>query len=209
MTINQIYIDGKFVSPMGKQIMELYNPENDTKVTEVTLANAQDVDLAVAAAKNAFFTFAQTTIKERGEMLERLAGAIMARKDELDAVALKEYGSPVSATKGRTAYAGQIFLDTKEAMEGFAFTQKLEHATIVQQPLGVIAAITPWNADYTHICGKLAPAIASGCTIVIKPSELSAVQTQILAECFHVAGIPKGVINILNGTGEEVGAARW
>lgn len=209
MTINQIYIDGKFVSPMGKQIMELYNPENGTKVTEVTLANAEDVDLAVAAAKKAFITFAQTTIKERGEMLERLAGAIMTRKDELDAVALKEYGSPVSATKGRTAFAGQIFLDTKEAMEGFAFTQKLEHATIVQQPLGVIAAITPWNADYTHICGKLAPAIAGGCTIVIKPSELSAVQTQILAECFHAAGIPKGVINILNGTGEEVGAARW
>jgi len=206
-TIDKIYIDGKFITPIGQQILELYNPQDGTKATEVTLANAQDVDIAVAVAKRAFKTFSKTTLKERGEMLERLALAITSRKDELDAIAVSEYGSPISATKGRTRYAAQIFLDTKEAMEGFEFSKTLGDAIIVQQPLGVIAAITPWNADYTHICGKLAPAIATGCTIVIKPSELSAAQTQLLAECFDSAGIPGGIINILNGTGEEVGAA--
>ncbi|KQS36220.1 aldehyde dehydrogenase family protein [Pedobacter sp. Leaf194] len=206
-TIDKIYIDGKFVTPLGQQTLELFNPEDGSKASVVTLANAQDVELAVAAAKKAFKTFSKTTIKERGEMLERLAQAILDRKDELNAVAVSEYGSPISATKGRTHYAAQIFLDTKEAMDGFEFSKTLEHATIVQQPLGVIAAITPWNADYTHICGKLAPAIATGCTIVIKPSEISAEQTHLLTECFHAAGIPDGVINILNGTGDVVGAA--
>jgi aldehyde dehydrogenase (NAD+) len=206
-TIDKIYIDGKFVSPIGQQILDLYNPEDGTKAAEVTLANAEDVNLAIAAAKKAFKTFSKTTIKERGEMLERLAQSIIDHKDELNAVAIREYGSPISATNGRTYYAAQIFLDTKEAMDGFEFSKTLEHAKIVQQPLGVIAAITPWNADYTHICGKLAPAIATGCTIVIKPSEISAEQTQVLTDCFHSAGIPDGVINILNGTGDVVGAA--
>lgn len=85
-------------------------------------------------------------------MLERLARVLMDKKDELNEMAVREYGSPISATKGRTEYAAQIFLDTKEAMDSFEFSKTLEHATIVHQPLGVIAAITPWNADYTHIC---------------------------------------------------------
>lgn len=205
-TIDKIYVDGQFTAPHGTETQDLYNPATGKKIGIVQLGDQIDTDQAIEAAKTAFLTFSKSTLKERGEILQRLHDAILANEEELNNAAVEEYGSPISATKGRTRYAAQIFLDTKAAMEGFEFEKQLEYATIVNEPLGVIAAITPWNADYTHICGKLAPAIAAGCTIVIKPSEISAIQTQILTECFDQAGVPKGVINIVNGTGPVVGA---
>jgi aldehyde dehydrogenase (NAD+) len=206
-TIDKIYINGTFASPQGKEILPLFNPATGERIGDVYLGDETDVNEAVKAAKAAFKTFSKTSVKERGEILVRLYEALIAREDELNAAAIEEYGSPIMATKGRTRYSAQLFLDAKEAMENFEFKTKLEHAIIVNEPLGVIAAITPWNADYTHICGKLAPAIATGCTMVIKPSELSAIQTQILTECFHAANVPAGIINIVNGTGTLVGAA--
>ena len=205
--IDKIYINGAFTSPHGKEILPLFNPATGDRIGDVYLGDETDVNEAVKAAKAAFKNFSKTSVKERGEILVRLYEAMIAREDDLNAAAVEEYGSPITATKGRTRYSAQLFLDAKEAMENFAFETKLEHAIIVNEPLGVIAAITPWNADYTHICSKLAPAIATGCTMVIKPSELSAVQTQILTECFDAANVPAGVINIVNGTGLIVGAA--
>lgn len=204
--IDKIYVNGRFTAPHGTETQDLYNPATGEKIGIVHLGDKIDTDQAIEAAKTAFLTFSKSTLKERGEILQRLYDAILANEEALNKAAVEEYGSPISATKGRTRYAAQIFLDTKAAMESFEFEKQLEYATIVNEPLGVIAAITPWNADYTHICGKLAPAIAAGCTIVIKPSEISAIQTQILTECFDHAGVPKGVINIVNGTGPVVGA---
>ncbi|TDO73109.1 aldehyde dehydrogenase (NAD+) [Flavobacterium chryseum] len=204
--IDKIYVDGQFTAPHGTATQDLYNPATAEKIGIVHLGDQVDTNKAIEAAKKAFLTFSKSTLKERGEILQRLHDAILANEEALNNAAVEEYGSPISATKGRTRYAAQIFLDTKAAMESFEFEKQLEYATIVNEPLGVIAAITPWNADYTHICGKLAPAIAAGCTIVIKPSELSAIQTQILTECFDQAGVPNGVINIVNGTGPVVGA---
>ncbi|MBC7846934.1 MAG: aldehyde dehydrogenase family protein [Flavobacterium sp.] len=205
-SINKIYINGAFVTPKGSELQDLFNPATGQKIGTVVLGNEVDTNEAVEAAKAAFTSFSKTTLNERGEILQRLHDIIMAREEELNKTAVEEYGSPIRATVGRTHYSAQIFLDTKLAMEGFEFEKKLEYATIVNEPLGVVGAITPWNADYTHICGKLAPAIATGCTIVIKPSELSALQTQVLTECFHEAKVPAGVINIVNGTGPVVGA---
>lgn len=204
--IDKIYVDGSFIEPHGTETLNLYNPATGEKIGMVRLGDPDDTNKAIEAAKKAFVTFSKSTLQERGEILQRLHDAIGANEEQLNKAAVEEYGSPISATKGRTRYAAQIFLDTKAAMEGFEFEKQLEYATIVNEPLGIIAAITPWNADYTHICGKLAPAIAAGCTIVIKPSEISAIQTQILTECFDQAGVPKGVINIVNGTGPVVGA---
>ncbi|QSB25279.1 aldehyde dehydrogenase family protein [Flavobacterium sp. CLA17] len=204
--IDKIYVDGHFTAPHGTETQDLYNPATAEKIGIVHLGDQVDTNKAIEAAKKAFLTFSKSTLKERGEILQRLHDAILANEEALNNAAVEEYGSPIAATKGRTRYAAQIFLDTKAAMEEFEFEKQLEYATIVNEPLGVIAAITPWNADYTHICGKLAPAIAAGSTIVIKPSELSAIQTQILTECFDQAGVPNGVINIVNGTGPVVGA---
>ncbi|MHC0442802.1 aldehyde dehydrogenase family protein [Flavobacterium sp. 3-210] len=200
-------MDGSFIEPHGTETLHLYNPATGEKIGLVHLGDQDDTNRAIEAAKRAFVTFSKSTLEQRGEILQRLHDAILANEEELNKAAVEEYGSPISATKGRTRYAAQLFLDTKAAMEEFEFEKQLEYATIVNEPLGIIAAITPWNADYTHICGKLAPAIAAGCTIVIKPSEISAIQTQILTDCFHQAGVPNGVINIVNGTGPVVGAA--
>ena len=196
-----------FVNPNGKEEQALFNPATGEKIGTVILGDETDVDKAVLAAKKAFVTFPATTLIERGELLLRLHQSIIDREDDLNQAAITEYGSPITATKGRTRYAAQIFLDAKEAMEAFEFEKRLQHASIINEPIGVIVAITPWNADYTHICGKIAPAIATGCTIVVKPSELSAIQTQLLTECFHAAGVPAGVVNIVNGTGAIVGNA--
>lgn len=204
--IDHIYINGKFVKPHGCQVQDLTNPSNGEIIGQVTLGDEHDVQAAISAAKAAFKTFSKTSIEERSHMLQKLHDAIMAKADVLVAAAVEEYGSPVVATTGRTYGSAGCFLQIKEAMKDFEFVKYIRKTKVTLEPIGVCASITPWNANYNHICGNLAPAIAAGCTMVIKPSELSAIQTQLLTECFHEAGIPSGVINIVNGTGEVVGA---
>jgi acyl-CoA reductase-like NAD-dependent aldehyde dehydrogenase len=139
-------------------------------------------------------------------MLQRLHDVMVAKSEALIQATVEEYGAPVSVATMLTDLAIKNWLHAKEELQTFEFTKYIGKAKVVLEPLGVVGAITPWNADYTHMSGKLAPAIAMGCTVVIKPSELSAIQTQLFAECIHEAGIPAGVINIVNGTGEVVGA---
>jgi aldehyde dehydrogenase (NAD+) len=204
--IDKVYVNGEFIKPYGTNTMDLINPDTLDILGKVTLCNKKDANYAVKCAKSAFISFSKTSIKERGEMLQSLYDAISKREDELNEAAVLEYGSPITAARGRTKFAKNTFLTAKEQMERFKFESRLKDGTrVLRTPLGVIAAITPWNANYTHICQKLAPAIASGCTVVMKPSEYSAIQTQILCECFKDAGLPSGVLNIVNGIGEEVG----
>jgi aldehyde dehydrogenase (NAD+) len=203
--INQIYVNGQFVKTHGRTVMDLINPSTKQVIGQVTLGDEKDTQDAIAAAKAAFKTFSRTSVEERSNMLQRLHDVIIKNADVLNRVAVEEYGSPVTATAGRTQFAAQTFLLAKETLQDFEFVKQVGRSTVFMQPLGVIGAITPWNADYTHIANKLAPAIATGCTIVIKPSELSALQTQAFIECLHEAGIPAGVINIVNGAGEVVG----
>jgi aldehyde dehydrogenase (NAD+) len=203
--INHIYVNGQFVKPHGKTVMDLINPSTKQVIGQVTLGDEKDTQDAIAAAKAAFKAFSRTSVEERSNMLQRLHDIIIKHADELNRVAVEEYGSPAVATAGRTRFAAQTFLLAKEILQDFEFVKQVGSSTVFMQPLGVIGAITPWNADYTHITNKLAPAIATGCTIVIKPSELSALQTQAFIECLHEAGIPAGVINIVNGAGEVVG----
>ncbi|MDR1007407.1 MAG: aldehyde dehydrogenase family protein [Campylobacteraceae bacterium] len=205
--IDKVYINGEFVKPHGIKTLTLINPNTLDAIGEVTLCDKKDAAYAIKCAKEAFKTFSKTSIQERGEILQRLYNAMSKREDELNAAALMEYGSPISATKGRTRFAKNSFLIAREQMNRFEFKRILEdNSKILKVPLGVVAAIAPWNANYTHICQKLAPAIAAGCTVVFKPSEYSAIETQILCECFDDARLPKGVINIVNGIGEEVGS---
>jgi aldehyde dehydrogenase (NAD+) len=205
--IDKVYINGEFVKPHGTKTLTLINPDTLDEIGKVTLCDQKDAAYAIKCAKEAFKTFSKTSIQERGEILQRLYNAMSKREDELNAAVLMEYGSPISATKGRTRFAKNSFLTAREQMNKFEFERFLEDGSrILKAPLGVVAAIAPWNANYTHICQKLAPAIAAGCTVVFKPSEYSAIETQILCECFEEARIPKGVINIVNGIGEEIGS---
>ncbi|HEY4079755.1 MAG TPA: aldehyde dehydrogenase family protein [Burkholderiaceae bacterium] len=205
-TINQLYIDGAFVEPHGTERLELVNPTTEDILGHVVLADREDALRAVAAAKRALPSFSQTSKAERVDMLKRLHAAVLSRKDALRDATVEEYGGPLSRSSWVSQYAAQSFLDAATVLETYEFEQRAGRSTVVMEPVGVALLITPWNSNAGSICSKLAMAIAAGCTTVIKPSELSAIQTQILAEALHEAGLPPGVINILNGRGDVIGA---
>ncbi|WP_238860769.1 aldehyde dehydrogenase family protein [Clostridium sp. YIM B02569] len=204
--IDKIYINGEFIKPNGTESMDIINPSTKEIIGRVILGNEVDTQKAIAAAKEAFKTFSKTTLEERSDMLKRLYDAVISRADELTQACVEEYGAAVKAAAGRTQLTANSFLWAKEVMEEFEFTKYIGKAKVVLEPVGVIALITPWNANNSQIAIKVATAISAGCAVVIKPSEFCAIQTQILAECFHEAGIPSGVINIVNGLGSSVGA---
>jgi aldehyde dehydrogenase (NAD+) len=205
-TIEQIYIDGAFVTPHGEERFELFNPATEEAIGTVRLADAEDTRRAIAAAKRAFGTFSRTGIEERIALLQRMHDAVLARENDLFEAIREEYGAPVSRSRWMTRYASSVFVEAIETLRAFDFEWRMGSATVVMQPVGVAGLITPWNSNAGFICGKLAAAIAAGCTTVIKPSEMSALQTQIVTEALHEAGAPAGVFNIVTGRGEVVGA---
>lgn len=205
--LNQIYVDGAFVTPHGEEPFELFNPATEAVIGTVRLADAEDVRRAIAAAKRALPGWSQTTLPERAALLRRMHAAIAAREDELFDAITEEYGAPVSRSRWMAQYAAQVFLDAIHAMEHFAFERDMGIAHVVMQPVGVVGLITPWNANASFITGKLAAALATGCTAVIKPSEMSALQTRVVMEALHEAAAPAGVFNIVTGRGDVVGAA--
>ncbi|WHT44388.1 aldehyde dehydrogenase family protein [Ochrobactrum sp. SSR] len=204
--IDKIYIEGQFVTPKGNEMADLHNPSTEEKIGTVRLAGAEDAREAVAAAKRAFPAFSRTAKAERIDMLEQLNAAVLARVPDLTEAMALEYGAPQVFTRFSVPHAASSFATMAAVLEEYQFERKIGRARVVMQPSGVAAAITPWNSNIGFITSKLATAIAAGSTIVIKPSEMSAIQTQILTECLHEAGLPKGVFNIVNGFGNVVGA---
>ncbi|MET0505827.1 MAG: aldehyde dehydrogenase family protein, partial [Luteibacter sp.] len=154
-----------------------------------------------------FPAFSRTTEEQRIALLQRTHDSIVAREDDLFAAIGEEYGAPVSRGRWMTGHASSVFLDAIATLRDYAFERRIGRATVVMQPVGVVGLITPWNSNAGFICGKLATAIAAGCTAVIKPSEMSALQTRIVTEALHEAGAPPGVFNIVTGRGDVVGAA--
>jgi aldehyde dehydrogenase (NAD+) len=204
--IDTVYIDGQFVTPHGQDLFDLFNPATEEKIGQVRLGDAVDVKAAVAAAKRAFPAFSRTSKAERIALLRRLHDVVASRTDVLAAAMIEEYGAPQSFVGFSAAHAADLFLDMAKTLEAFEFTQTIGGAEVTLQPVGVVAAISPWNSNFGSVCSKLATALAAGCTVVIKPSEMSAIQTQALAEALHEAGVPPGVFNIVNGRGDVVGA---
>jgi aldehyde dehydrogenase (NAD+) len=204
--IDQIYIDGAFTTPHGEELADLFNPATEARIGQVRLGDATDARAAVAAAKRAFPAFSRTSKAERIALLRRLHDAVAARADDLAAAMREEYGAPAYFVGFSAKHAAEVFLNMATTLEAYDFTRTIGRAEVTMQPLGVVAAITPWNSDIGFICGKLATAIAAGCTIVIKPSEMSAIQTQVVTQALHAAGLPPGVFNIVTGRGDVVGA---
>jgi aldehyde dehydrogenase (NAD+) len=201
------YINGQFVESIGRETFDLINPTTGVLDGRVTLGGAEDMNLAIAAAKEAFKSFSLTTLEERGALLGRLAIAFNSRKDEHTQAIIEEYGGTSNRASVTTQRGVNVFQVTKKAMFDIKFESKINQALIKKEAIGVAGLITPWNASSSFICSKFASAIAAGCTVVVKPSELSSRQTQLLLECFHEAGIPKGVFNLVNGRGDVAGAA--
>lgn len=203
--IEQLYINGAFVPAHGTEVFTILDPGTDAVIGQVTLADRDDTRRAVAAATAAFPAFARTSKAERIAMLTRLHDAVLARVPALAEATIVEYGATVARASWSAAYAAQAFLDAATTLAAFEFNQRVGSADVRLEPRGVAALITPWNSNAGSICSKLAMAVAAGCTTVIKPSEMSALQTQVLAEALHAAALPPGVINIVTGRGEIVG----
>lgn len=205
-TIDKIYIDGEFVTPKGTQVFDLINPTTNKKEAQVVLGNEEDVQDAVRAAQAAFKTFATTTKEERIQYLKRFKEAVETRLPTLIDTMVQEYGGTYQFSSMINQFSVADFDAMVEVVNDFQFTKQMGTSKVFLQPVGVVGIIIPWNMSNGFICTKVASALAAGCTVVIKPSEMSAQQTQLMAECIHAIGLPKGVVNIVNGLGNVVGA---
>jgi aldehyde dehydrogenase (NAD+) len=205
-TIDKIYINGEFVTPLGQEYFDLISPTTNEKLGRVRLGNIEDTQNAIIAAKNAFKTFSKTTIAERVQYLQNIKTAIEKRKTDFIDVMIEEYGGTSQFTTISYEYMLKGFDSAINLLNTYDFTKKMGESEVQMAPLGVVGIIIPWNSSNGFICSKLSTAIVAGCTTVIKPSEMSAQQTQLIAECLHEAGLPKGVYNIVNGLGDVVGA---
>ena len=203
--IEHIYINGQFVLPHGQEWFDLYNPSTEEVIGQVRLGDAQDAQRAIAAAKAALPAWAHTTREERIAALRRMHKAVAAREADLLEAVVVEYGAPVERGRWMATYPADVIAQAIDALESFAFEEQAGAARVILTPVGVAGLITPWNSNAGFICNKLATALAAGCTAVIKPSEMSAMQTQVIAQALHEAGLPPGVFNIVNGRGDVVG----
>ncbi|GJG98592.1 aldehyde dehydrogenase family protein [Cupriavidus pauculus] len=206
-SIDQVYIDGAFVTPNGEERFALFNPATEAVIGHVRLADEVDATRAVAAARRAFPAFSRTPVRERADMLMAMHAAVLAREDDLLDAIVEEYGAPASRARWMARHASEVLRDAARVAEGYAFTRRMGTSDVIMQPIGVAGLITPWNNDAGFIAGKLAAALAAGCTAVVKPSEMSALQTRVVTDALHAAGLPPGVFNIVTGRGDTVGTA--
>ena len=204
----KFYINGEWVDPIGTETMDVINPATEEPICAIALGNSADVDRAVAAAKAAFETFSQTTREERIALLEKIIECYKARMGDIAAAVSQEMGAPVGLANAAQAPAGLGHLMyTLNALKEFSFEQMVAGNKIVREPIGVCGLITPWNWPLNQIAAKVGPAIAAGCTMVLKPTEIAPINALIFAEVMHEAGVPAGVFNLVNGTGPDVGVA--
>ncbi|MES2290633.1 MAG: aldehyde dehydrogenase family protein [Pseudomonadota bacterium] len=202
------YIDGRWVASQGGKRHEVISPSTEEACTEITVGTAADVDAAVAAARRAFETFSQTSREDRLALLERIVEEYKKRIPDLARSMATEMGAPISFATAAQVPAGLGgFLGTIAALKNFDFTERQGKTLLIYEPIGVVGMITPWNWPLNQIALKVAPAIAAGNTMVLKPSEECPGNAAIFAEVMDAAGVPAGVFNLVQGDGAGVGAA--
>lgn len=203
----KFYINGEWVEPQGSETIEVINPATEEAIGTISLGNHADVDAAVAAAQEAFHTFSQTSVEERLELLNKITEIIGARSGDLATAITSEMGAPNGLAKAAQAGTGLFhFATTAGILTNFKFEEEVGKSLIVKEPVGVVGMITPWNWPINQIACKVAPALAAGCTMVLKPSEIAPLNAIIFAEIMDEAGVPPGVFNLVNGDGPTVGA---
>ncbi|MBL4853984.1 MAG: aldehyde dehydrogenase family protein [Robiginitomaculum sp.] len=207
-TLDRFYIDGKWVSAGGHNTVDVINPATEEPCAKLTLGDASDIDMAVAAARKAFETFSQTSREERLELLGRIIAVYKTRMGDIAEAITLEMGSPKwLAASGQAGSALGHLITAVKTLESYEFEEQRGGTHISKEPIGVCGFITPWNWPMNQIACKLAPALATGCTVVWKPSEVSPLSADILMEILHEAGVPAGVVNMVHGDGPTVGAA--
>lgn len=204
----KFYINGEWVDPSDPKPLDVINPATEEVIGQIMLGNAADVDKAVAAAKAAFESYSRTTVAERIELLEAIQAAYKERYGEMVETISAEMGAPVWLCKAAQAAMGPAHLGTAiEVLKNYKFEEDRGNITLRREPVGVCGFITPWNWPINQIACKVLPALAAGCTMVLKPSEVAPLNAAIFAEVLDKAGVPKGVFNLVNGDGPSVGSA--
>jgi aldehyde dehydrogenase (NAD+) len=202
----RFYIDGEWVDPSEPRTAEVVNPATEAPVGRISLAGRTDVDRAVAAARRAFDSYSRTSREERIALLEKLVEAYRRRRADMAEAIRLEMGAPVALAEGAQSGAGLGHLVTAlDVLREFEFEEDLGTTRVFREPIGVCALITPWNWPMNQVMCKVAPALATGCTIVLKPSQAAPFDSYVLAEMIDEAGFPSGVFNMVNGAGREVG----
>ena len=203
----KFYINGEWVMPLGQARLAVENPATEDILTEIALGSVDDADRAVAVARAAFDSYSQTPVAERIALLERILAVYNARAEDLAQAMRLEMGAPISWAREAQVWAGQVHLEsTIAAAKAFHWEESRGETRIIREGIGVCALITPWNWPMNQIVCKVAPALAAGCTMVLKPSEIAPLSGLLWAEICDAAGVPAGVFNLINGTGPEVGA---
>jgi len=204
----QFYINGKWVDPVKPNSFDVINPATEEVCAHISLGSEEDVNLAVAAARAAFETYSRTSIKERIELLESCAAVYQKYYNDIADAIREEMGAPQELAAGAQAYCGLGHLqEAAKILKTFKFEEDLGPHRVFKEPIGVCGLITPWNWPVNQISCKVAPALAVGCTMVLKPSEVAPLSAYLYAQVMHEAGVPAGVFNMVNGDGPVVGTA--
>jgi aldehyde dehydrogenase (NAD+) len=204
----QFYIGGKWINPSVVHDFVVINPANETPIATISLGSKADVDKAVAAARKAFESYSEITLEKRLELLQSIIETYKSKMEEMAQTISQEMGAPISLSRAAQAPAGLAhFSEVVKLLKNFQF-EKLNGSTLLRkEPIGVCGLITPWNWPMNQIACKVAPALAAGCTMVLKPSELAPLSANLFAQILHEAGLPPGVFNLVNGDGLNVGSA--
>ncbi|MEM8925143.1 MAG: aldehyde dehydrogenase family protein [Actinomycetota bacterium] len=203
----KFYIGGEWVDPSTDTTLEVVNPATEQPIASIALGGPADVDAAVAAAQAAFESFSQTSVEERVALLQKITELLAARSEDLAATISAEMGAPNRLAKAAQAPSGMAHFATMAGiLAEYEFEERLGNSLVVKEPIGVVGMITPWNWPVNQIACKVAPALAAGCTMVLKPSEVAPLNALLFAEVLHEAGVPAGVFNLVNGDGPTVGA---
>ena len=205
--LRKFYVNGEWVDPICSNDLNVENPATEELVATISLGAMGDVNRAVAAAKHAFFSYSQTSVDERIGLLENLLSIYSDRYDEMAVAISIEMGAPISFATASQADCGRGHINAAiEALKKFEFERQVGSTRVVKEAIGVCGFITPWNWPINQITCKVAPALATGCTMVLKPSEIAPISGYLFTEMMHQAGFPDGVYNMINGDGPDVGA---
>lgn len=207
-TRDKLYINGEWRSPSGKNAIDVVSPCTEEVIARIPEGTSADVDAAVAAARAAFKDWSQTSASERAALLQKIHEGLKARVEEIGRTIASEVGMPLKlATRIQAGSPIATFGMYAGMLASFAFEERIGNSIVLREPVGVVACITPWNYPLHQIAAKVAPALAAGCAVVLKPSEVAPLNAFLLAEVVHAAGAPKGVFNLVTGFGPVVGEA--
>ena len=205
-TRDQLYIDGKWVQPIGTGSIDIINPATEEIIGKIPVGSKEDIDIAASAARIAFDSWSKSSIETRIDILNALSNALKERGEDIAQTITAEVGTPIGYS--RVAMVGTprvVSRSYAKILENFDWEEKVRNSIIRKEPIGVCAFITPWNFPLHQIIGKVAPAIAAGCTMILKPSKEAPLSAFILADILHEIGLPSGVFNLISGHGSEIG----